>query len=92
MIHKVLRGLLVAWVWFWYNTVTRIFFVLLPTYMVFLIPFFVYVIKVPPNDMANSLSAVYLLIFIIAVYDNDFSKRQKYGIPERVFFKRKVKS
>ena len=92
MFSKILFGLGALWAWFWYNTVTRFLVVLIPTYMIAVIPFFKYVIEVPANDMANSLSAVYILIFMIAAYDNDFSKRKKYGIPERVFFKKKIKS
>lgn len=92
MLSKLLFGLGAAWTWFWYNTVTRMFVVLIPTYMIAVIPFFKYVLEVPANDMANALSALYFLIFVIAVYDNDFSKRKKYGIPERVFFKKKIKS
>lgn len=89
---KILFWLGAAWTWFWYNTVTRIFVVLIPTYMIAVIPFLQYVIKVPANDMANSLSAIYLMVFMIAVWDNDFSKRAKYGIPERLFSKKKIKS
>lgn len=59
--------------------------------MIAVIPFFIHVVKVPPSDMANSLSAVYLMVLGWAVYDNDFSKRKKYGIPERVFFNKKAK-
>jgi len=92
MMNKILFGIGAAWTWFWYNTVTRMFIVLIPTYMVFVIPFFKYVLEVPDADMANSLSALYFLIFMIAVYDNDFSKRKKYGIPDRLFFKKKSKS
>lgn len=92
MFSKLLFCLGAAWVWFWYNTATRFLVVLIPTYMVFVIPFFVHVVHVPPEDMANSLSATYLIVFMFAVYDNDFSKRKKYGIPERVFFKKKIKT
>jgi len=91
MFNKILFGLGAAWAWFWYNTVTRFLVVLIPTYMIAVIPFFIHVVKVPPSDMANSLSAVYLIVFGWAVFDNDFSKRKKYGIPERVFFKKKAK-
>lgn len=90
MFSKILFYLCAGWAWFWYNTVTRFFVVLIPTYMIAVIPFFIHVVKVPPSDMANSLSAVYLIVFMLAVYDNDFSKRTKYGIPERVFFKKKL--
>lgn len=92
MVDKILFGLGAVWAWFWYNTVTRIFVVLIPTYMVFVVPFLIYVVKVPASDMANTISAIYLLVFMIAVYDNDFSKRRKYGIPDRLFFKKKTKS
>lgn len=92
MVSKILFGLGAVWAWFWYNTVTRICVVLVPTYMVFVVPFLHYVVKVPPSDMANTISAIYLFVFMIAVYDNDFSKRRKYGIPDRVFFKKKTKS
>lgn len=92
MVSKILFGLGAVWAWFWYNTVTRICVVLIPTYMVFVVPFLIYVVKVPASDMANTISAIYLLVFMIAVYDNDFSKRRKYGIPDRLFFKKKTKS
>lgn len=91
MLSKLLFGLGAAWAWFWYNSVTRIFFVLLPTYMIAVIPFFKYVLEVPADDMANSIAALYFFIFMIAVYDNDFSKRKKYGIPDRLFFNKKSK-
>ena len=92
MVSKILFGLGAVWAWFWYNTVTRICVVLIPTYMVFVVPFLIYVVKVPASDMANTISAIYLLVFMIAVYDNDFSKRRKYGIPDRLFFRKKTKS
>jgi hypothetical protein len=67
-----------GWIRFWYNTVTRLLFVLLPGYFVGLIPLLRY-LEVPPEYANKVLVAAYVGVFLWAMVDNDFSQLNRIG-------------
>ena len=71
----------IAWIWLWYNDITRVFIVLIPTYFVVLIPFMLY-IGVPENAFSNILSIVYVIVLVWGVCDNDYSNLRRIGLDE----------
>lgn len=71
--HNVLKR---AWIGFWYNTWTRLFVVLFPSYFIGLIPFLLW-IEVPAEYMNNTIVVIYCLVLLWAMLDNDFDNRQR---------------
>ena len=68
-----------AWIWFWYNDMTRIFLVLFPSYFVILIPLLLW-FGVSGEMLGKTLGIVYLYIFAWAAIDSDYSKLEKIGL------------
>jgi hypothetical protein len=69
------------WCFFWYRDVTRLLFIMVPSYFILLIPFLVWV-GLPSEYMKDTLVFVYILGFAWAMCDNDYSKLRKYGRDE----------
>lgn len=68
-----------AWVWFWYNDVTRCVVVLLPSYFLVLVPLLLW-LGMPPEAMKPVLSLVYTTVLCWATIDNDYSKLEDIGL------------
>ncbi len=69
------------WIWFWYNTTTRILFVLIPGHFIFSVPLMFY-LNVQPELFKDILIFSYIFVITIAIIDNDFSKLRKIGLDE----------
>ncbi len=70
-----------CWIWFWYNDITRIFLVLIPTYCVLLVPLLLW-FNLAPDIIAKVIGAVYLIILVIASVDSSYSNLRKIGLDE----------
>lgn len=77
----MLKKLHFAWIWFWYNDITRISCVLLPLHFIFFIPFYLW-IGVPDKSMPDALGVTYIIILMVAMFDNDYSNLRKIGLDE----------
>lgn len=65
-------------IWFWYNSYTRMFCVLLPIPSIILITLLIY-LGLPGVYGANLLITSYLGLLLFSMYDNDYSKLEKIG-------------
>jgi len=81
MWQTVFRKLNYIFIWTWYNDWFRLFVIMTPTYMVFLIPFCLW-IGVPNEYMKNVLFSVYLIGLGLAFVYNDYSNLRKIGMDE----------
>lgn len=76
-----------CWIWFWYNDITRMFVILIPSYMFLLIPFLKW-IGIPFEYFDEIAVAVYLTVFVLGLTFNDYSQLRKIGLDE---YRRKLK-
>ena len=74
------------WIWFWYNDVTR-FGVLFGAYLP-LIAVCLYRVGLDAETIKKTLAFIYLSVFWLAVFDNDYSKLRRIV---RDKYKRKLK-
>lgn len=70
-----------CWIWFWYNEWTRIFFVMIPSYFIILIPILI-CLGLKEEDIRFVLCIAYIGVFFWGVVDNDFSNLRKIGMDE----------
>jgi hypothetical protein len=68
-----------AWIWFWYNNITRIFFVMVPTYFVVLIPLLMY-FGLQGEALRQTVMITYIAVFMIAMMDNNYENLNKIGL------------
>lgn len=69
------------WILFWYNDITRLLVVLIPSYFVVLIPLLLY-LDLSGETIRNVLTVVYLCIFCWGVLDNDYTNLHRVGLDE----------
>jgi len=74
------------WIWLWYNDIFRIFFVLIPSYFIILVPFCCYFFG--ENTSKAILPFVYLFVFAYAMINNDYSNLRRIGMNE---YREKIK-
>lgn len=70
-----------CWIWFWYCDITRLFFVLIPSYFVLLVPTLL-LFNVPEEHFKSILMFTYIGVFLFALIDNDYSNLRKIGLNE----------
>ena len=76
-----------AWIWIWYNDVTRVFVLLgLPVVPIVLI---VSVMFGPGEYLRTVALVTYMLFFVWMVIDNDYSKLRRIGMNE---YRKKLKN
>lgn len=70
------------WIWFWYNDYTRMFVVLIPTYMLILVPVLLLILpqSVITSWMPQITAYIYLIVFTWAMLDNDYTNLNKIGL------------
>ena len=69
------------WIWFWYNDITRLCFVMFPLYFIILIPLLIWM-GISEEAFKKILSIVYLSVWAWALVDNDYSNLRKIGLDE----------
>jgi hypothetical protein len=70
-----------CWIWFWYNDITRIFFIIIPSYLFLLIPFLKW-IGIPVEYLDEIAVFTYLTVFVLGLMYNDYSQLRKIGMDE----------
>ena len=68
-----------AWIWFWYRDLTRMLFVLVPSYFIILIPFLYWIGVKEADTFKGVLTACYILVFTLALIFNDYTNLEKIG-------------
>jgi len=68
-----------AWIWFWYNDVTRLLVVVFPSYFIFVIPL-LQVLQVPADYFADILCTMYFVGLLWAMADNDYTNLYRIGL------------
>ena len=69
------------WIWFWYNDITRLFVVIIPSYFIILIPCLM-MLGLTAEIIKYMLCIVYVFVFSWAIIDNDYSNLRKIGKDE----------
>lgn len=70
-----------AWIWFWYNDMTRMFLVVMPTHYAFIVPLLLWS-GMDVESIGGVLWPIYGLILFWAFIDNDYSNLRKIGLNE----------
>jgi len=70
-----------AWIWFWYNDMTRTFFVVIPTHYLIIVPVLLWS-GMDVKSIGDILWPIYGLILAWAFIDNDYSNLRKIGLNE----------
>jgi hypothetical protein len=68
-----------AWIWFWFNDMTRFLLVLIPSYFALLIPILLY-LGIQGEALRKALSLTYGLVLLWAMADNDYTKLKRIGL------------
>lgn len=68
-----------AWIWLWYNNVTRLLFVLVPSYLVLLIPALLHA-GASGYTLKFAIAASYSLVSLWAMLDNDYTNLERIGL------------
>lgn len=76
-----------AWIWFWYNDITRMFMVLIPSYFVLLIPLMIW-LGFDDQSIRNTCGALYGFGISFALLDNNYSNLRRIGLNE---YRKKLK-
>lgn len=72
------RRLVRAWIWFWYNDITRMC-VLLGLHLPFVL-LGVYALFGPGEYLRNVAIGAYLAVFMWAMVDNDYTQLERIGL------------
>lgn len=70
-----------AWIWFWYNDMTRMFLVVMPTHYAFIVPLLLWS-GMDVKSIGDILWPIYGMILFWAFIDNDYSNLRKIGLNE----------
>jgi len=78
-----------AWIWFWYNDITRLFLLLIPTHLLFTLLPVLYLLHLVLgiSHMSADTFRIFLFIFwggplLWAMVDNDYSNLRRIGLNE----------
>lgn len=69
------------WILFWYNDITRLFLVLIPTYFIILVPL-LKLFNFSDELLGRILLLTYIFILMLAGHFNDYSNLRKIGLDE----------
>lgn len=68
-----------AWIWFWYNDVTRFLLILLPGHFIITLPILMY-FEVSGEFAKNFAIFSYMLGIVFAMCDNDYTNLHRIGL------------
>ena len=68
-----------GWIWFWYSDWTRFLVVLVPTYLVVLIPVLQY-LGLEGELLRRVVIGIYLTVVCWAMLDNDYTRLEEIGL------------
>lgn len=71
-----------AWIWFWYNDITRICLIIIPLYNIALIPLLYFLGIRDPELMKVIMVGIWGILFTWGMIDNDYSNLRKIGLDE----------
>lgn len=70
-----------AWIWFWYNDITRIFFVVIPSYFIIIIPLILWIFPdISEESFKTTLIFTYMVVLLFAFNFNDYTNLNKIGL------------
>lgn len=76
---RILTKLYHFWIWFWYSDVTRIFLVLMPSYLLVVIPA-LYWMGITDHAVLKQVALVlYIAVILLAIEFNDYTNLEKIG-------------
>ena len=68
-----------AWIWFWYNDITRLLLIMFPGHLIFLLPI-LHWIGVRGEELGACAVILYIIGFVWAVADNDYTNLHRIGL------------